>query len=362
MSELTVGAGKFKRLLDYLQQIGLDAPAVASRTNLSHARIALMDDEDRLPALQYARLYKAAVAAMETLGQPIPWGAGVGSEAFDLMCRCVISARTLREALCLAERYDRQLYPLVGYRLELVENAGEGSARMRYRVRIAENESVLAPSHWDRSGFQATVARASGLLVWSAFCGWLTGQPLEVAEVCVAAPDIGAAYRDRLAGVFRCPIHFDAPESTLAFPREGLDRRIVQTPESLDDFLEGSVYHLIAVDQRPASTSAAIKSLVTLDLPHGLPSFAAVARSLHMSESSLRRRLQRENTSYQALKDEIRCEVAIERLIYEDAKVADLAEYLGYTEPSSFVRSFKNWTGQTPRNYKERMRSLGTSS
>ena len=78
-----------------------------------------------------------------------------------------------------------------------------------------------------------------------------------------------------------------------------------------------------------------------------------------MSESSLRRRLQKENTSYQALKDEIRCEVAIDKLLNENAKVADLAEYLGFTEPSSFVRSFKGWTGQTPRSYREKIRSLG---
>jgi AraC-like DNA-binding protein len=77
-----------------------------------------------------------------------------------------------------------------------------------------------------------------------------------------------------------------------------------------------------------------------------------------MSESSLRRRLQKEDTSYQALKDEVRCEVAINKLLHEKAKIADLADYLGFTEPSSFVRSFKGWTGDTPSSYRERMLSL----
>jgi len=101
------------------------------------------------------------------------------------------------------------------------------------------------------------------------------------------------------------------------------------------------------------------ESLVSIDLPHGMPSFTAVAESLHMSESSLRRRLQKENTSYQALEDEIRCEVAIDKLLTENAKVADLAEFLGFTEPSSFFRSFKSWTGQTPKSYRERIQFLG---
>ena len=119
------------------------------------------------------------------------------------------------------------------------------------------------------------------------------------------------------------------------------------------------VYQLIASERGPASTSAAIKSLVTIDIPNGMPSFTEIAGHLHMSESSLRRRLQKESTSYQALKDEVRCDIAIDKLLHENAKVADLAEYLGFTEPSSFVRSFKGWTGSTPKAYKERMRLLG---
>ena len=43
--------------------------------------------------------------------------------------------------------------------------------------------------------------------------------------------------------------------------------------------------------------------------------------------------------------DEVRCEVAIDKLLNKNARVADLAELLGFTEASSFVRSFKNWTG-----------------
>ncbi|MDX1734726.1 MAG: AraC family transcriptional regulator, partial [Halioglobus sp.] len=113
------------------------------------------------------------------------------------------------------------------------------------------------------------------------------------------------------------------------------------------------------VDRSRASTSAAIKSLISIDLPGGLPSFTAIARSLHMSESSLRRRLQSESTSYQALKDEVRCEVAIDKLLNQDEKVADIADYLGFTEPSSFVRSFKSWTGETPKGYKDRVQSMG---
>lgn len=358
-SEITVSAGKFQRLLDYLQHIDIDAESVASRVNLSAARVLALDTGEALPAVQYARLYRESVAQMQQLGHPIPWAAGLGSEAFELMCRCIINARTLGDALRLAERFDRLVYPLLGYNMRLIDDGSSEQVKLSYRVNVAAGESALAPAHWDRSGYQVTVSRASGLEVWCAFCGWLTGQPLEPEQANIEAPYLSDPYARALEEVFRCPVQYAAPENTLVFPRKTLERRLVQTSDSLGEFLESSVYHLIASEREQASTSAAIKSLVAIDLANGLPPFSVVASSLHMSESSLRRRLQKENTSYQALKDEIRCEVAIDQLLNHQAKVTDLAQYLGFTEPSSFVRSFKNWTGQTPTRYRDRIRELG---
>ncbi|MDX1698421.1 MAG: AraC family transcriptional regulator ligand-binding domain-containing protein, partial [Thiohalobacterales bacterium] len=314
MSELTIKASKFTQLLEYLAQIELDAEAVAQRVNISAARLRELDSSEPLPALQYARLYRAAVKEMQNLRHPIPWGAGVGSDAFEFMCRSIITERTLGDALGVAERYDKMMYPMIGYRVSLLDDGESSEVRLRYHVAVPEEESVLAPSSWDRSGYQETVARSSGLEVWCAFCGWLTGQPMELESVSIAAPFLNQAYCEGLANVFRCPIHFDADDNCLSFDREQLHRRVVHTGESLAEFLDNSIYHLIAVDRSRASTSAAIKSLISIDLPGGLPSFTAIARSLHMSESSLRRRLQSECTSYQALKDEVRCEVAIDKL------------------------------------------------
>ena len=359
MSEITIGAGKFMRLLDYLEQMDLDVRAIAGSVNLLPERINSLDPEQPLPALQYAWLYKAAVQELQKLRQPIPWAAGLGSDAFEMMCRCVINSRTLGEALQIAQRYDELLYPMTGYNIRLLDDGESPSVKLSYHVRLGEDRSVMAPANWDRAGYQATVAKASGLEVWHAFCGWLTGQPIGAEEVRVAAPFLSQPYFEGLAAVFRCPIYFDADENTLKFPRHILERRVIHTRDSLTDFLDSIVYHLISAEREPASTSTAIKSLVSIDLAQGMPSFTAVAENLHMSESSLRRRLQKENTSYQALKDEIRCEVAIDKLLNENAKVADLADYLGFTEPSSFVRSFKSWTGQTPKSYRERIQSLG---
>lgn len=356
MSEVTIAASKFLRLFDYIERVGLDVDAISSATNLSARRIAELPPEQGLPARHYSKLYKESVLHMQALNQPLPWGAGVGSEAFDLMCHCMIGARTLGEALDLASRFERLTYPLIGHNIRLTRD-GE-TATLSYRIKVDDENSAFVPSHWDRANSRETTARSSGLRLWHALCGWLVGEALDAKQVNIAAPYLNDAHDESLATVFRCPISYDTQENTLQFAQHQLDRRLVHTSDSLREFLDDAVYQLIVIDQVPASTSAAIKSLITIDLPAGLPSFARVSEHLHMSESSLRRRLQKEHTSYQSLKDEVRCQVAIDRLVNENLKVAELSEYLGFTEPSSFVRSFKNWTGETPRSYREKMQAL----
>ncbi len=361
MAEITVKAKKFLRLLDYLGRVGLDVDSLAGAVGLSPQRLKQLDPDQALPGQHYSRLYREAAQQLQAFMMPIPWGAGIGTEAFDLMAHCVISSRTLGEALNIATRYEKLLYPMLGYNMRLLDEGDPERVKISYRVQTSEEGSPLIPPAWDRAESQQTVSCASGLLVWHAFCGWLTGQAIDARDVKVAAPYLNQQYFDSLFAVFSCPLQFDAPENTFSFDREVLARRVVQTPDSLREFLASSVYQLILMERQPASTSAAIKSLVIIELPGAMPSFTSIADTLHMSESSLRRRLQRENTSYQALKDEVRCEVAIDKLLNERAKIADLAEYLGFTEPSSFVRSFKSWTGQTPRSYRERIQSLAAN-
>ena len=146
-------------------------------------------------------------------------------------------------------------------------------------------------------------------------------------------------------------------DNKLMAPLEYLERRLVHTPGSLQEFLNNAVYGLIELTDKPSSTTAAIRSLIKLDFSQGIPSFELMAQKLHMSESSLRRRLLKEDTSYQKIKDQVRCEIALEHLRRPDTKIGELAELLGFTEPSSFVRSFRGWMGVTPKVYRDSLRS-----
>ena len=89
MNEFQIPARKVNRLFDYLGRIGLDPDSLGATVNLSPAAVAALAPDEPLPARQYSRLYKEAVQQMQQMNHPLPWAAGVGSEAFELMCHCM---------------------------------------------------------------------------------------------------------------------------------------------------------------------------------------------------------------------------------------------------------------------------------
>ncbi|MGI9296236.1 MAG: helix-turn-helix domain-containing protein, partial [Pseudomonadales bacterium] len=232
------------------------------------------------------------------------------------------------------------------------------TAQLSYEIETDEPNDLFAPPEWDRSIYYAAVAKSSGLRTWFSFCGWLIGRLIELEKVTVAAPPVSPEYQASLEELFSCPVQFDAEDTALRFPAKTLSYRIVHTPNSLEQYLQHVLYQLLDVDEKPASTSAAIQSLLGTDFSEGIPPFEVMAENLHMSTSSLRRRLLKENPSYQQIKDERRHAAAIDYLRRNDIKIQEVGELLGFTETSSFVRSFRNWTGMTPKVFRDSAQAI----
>ncbi|MBN49243.1 MAG: hypothetical protein CMN85_06840 [Spongiibacteraceae bacterium] len=349
--EHTTAAGKFQRLLDYLGKIGLDATALAHQAGLNRADIEAKDSNEQLPSFRYSRLYETAAQEMQRMDMALPWGAGIGTDMFSFMCYSIITCTSLREALHRAARFERMMYPQTGHRIELHED--RGVAQVRYLINSDAANRTYAPDEWDRTQYLDTVAKASGLRIWYVFMGWLIGRNIELESVSMSAPPITETYADSLRALFQVEPVFDAQQTALTFSAGQLDFRIVHSPESLDEFLENAVYTLIVQDSHPASTGAAIKSLLAKTRDGAPPTFEAMADILHLSPSSLRRRLQKEGTSYQELKDRYRSDLAMRYLRDDQLKIHEIGEMLGFLEPSSFIRSFRGWTGMTPRQFRD---------
>lgn len=78
------------------------------------------------------------------------------------------------------------------------------------------------------------------------------------------------------------------------------------------------------------------------------PSLEQAAQAFGLSPATLKRRLAHHGTHYQAQWDQARSHVALYLLLLQGRSSEAIASELGFHDRSSFRRSFKRWTGQTP--------------
>lgn len=78
-----------------------------------------------------------------------------------------------------------------------------------------------------------------------------------------------------------------------------------------------------------------------------------VAEVIDMSSRSLQRRLSAERTTYSAVFEGTRSQMAGELLETTDVPIADIARRLGYQNQGNLTRAFKRWSGVSPSVYRQ---------
>ena len=163
-----------------------------------------------------------------------------------------------------------------------------------------------------------------------------------------AAPRHLAAYER----VFQCPLVFRAERNELVFDSKLLDEVPMQHDELVWNALNQRAEHLLAEDNGAWGLPERVKSALHHESDLGDVDTGGVARRLGLTSRGLRRRLSEEGRPLSTLIAEVRCELACARLRDPDSCIKDLADNLGFSEPSAFHRAFKRWTGQTPAQYR----------
>jgi len=201
----------------------------------------------------------------------------------------------------------------------------------------------------DGPGVQASVL--CSLAMWLRFCGWLIGQSIDITEASCAGPEPSF-----LAGIrhfFPCPVAYKQSVNSVTFSARHLESELIRNESQLKEFLKLAPYHIV-IEPQPSTQSVTyrIRAILGDDFRDDLPSFEDLTGLLNMSARTLRRRLEREGTSYQRIKDNARRDVAISLLSHRGMTVSEVAEQVGFSDPSAFHRSFKKWTGQSPGSYR----------
>ena len=188
---------------------------------------------------------------------------------------------------------------------------------------------------------------------WLLYAQWIADMQRSPQAVWLehALPD-GASEQDYQA-VFGCPVLFNQPKSGLLIPQEYLKAPLRQADANLLRTLEEHALSLMADldDEKPLPVR--VKNTLRLLLKDGVPRKEKVAERFNMTVRTLQRHLQAADTSYQVILDQLRQELAEHYLLHTDLAIQDIAHYLGFSEPRSFHRSFKGWTGHTPGDFRQ---------
>ncbi len=189
------------------------------------------------------------------------------------------------------------------------------------------------------------------LIIWHRFSSWLIDVKIPLSLVCFTHPK--PAHYQEAKLLFACRHSFNRPVVKLCFHAKYLDLPCVRTKKELTRFLRDSPADLITIPGSEHSFKAKIRAILLHHESDTLycPSFETLALNLSMSAQTLRRRLKVEGTSYPMIKDEIRRDLAIDYLQMSNRSITDISNALGFSEPRSFTRAFKHWTGVSPSKY-----------
>ncbi len=328
MRERTIASHFARAALGGARRSGYDYSGLLQQLGISPE--LLEEPRARIAPEQFTRLLQGLWAALDD--EFLGFGPTVSRPgSFAMMCHALIHCRNLDKALHRGLLFY-SLFP-DGPRLT-ISREGE-------MTRLSLDDSQFRdPDHF---------LTESQLMVWHRLGSWLIGQRilLEQATFSYARPDHGAEY-DLL---FSCPLEFSARQSSLVFHSRYLDRPLLQDERTLKHFLQRSPADLLARPDDGNSLSSRLRRLLSRDSSRW-PDLEAVAAHLNISPQTLRRHLREEGTSFQGLKDQLRRDIAIYHLSRSDLSLQQIAEQLGFSEPSAFHRAFKKWTGLTPGAYR----------
>lgn len=294
----------------------------------------LQEDAARVTPDQFSTLYRLLARELDD-ELPRLFSRPVRGGTLKLLCLSVLESPNLKIALYRMTRFFRIV--LDDVRIELAHRDGLACMAL-IPTAPAGSSPPLNP-----------FAQEMLLKVIHGVTSWLVGRkvPLARVDLAYAPPEHAASY----AYLYPGPAHFDQVSTALYFETAELDSPIRQNKRTLSEFLSRAPADWLFVSSAERIVSHRVREYLEKRL-HSPTPIAEVADALHFSVRTLSRHLGAEGTSFQAIKDELRRDVAIQRLTKTNVPIAVIGAEIGFDDPTTFHRAFRKWTGSTPGAYR----------
>lgn len=311
---------------------GCDIAALLARAGISEA--LLHSPSARVTQGQYAALMRCLRRVLRDefwglLSRPVLPG------VFRQVCESIVHCGTLHEAIDTALRQYRLHIEDFAPRLQV---RGGMASLMLVRRTAPTSCRLFAQSCFAFQGY--------GL------ASWLLARSLPLARVDLASPPPQG--QTDTARVFGAEVRYGQPHTALHFDAAWLRLPVAQDAGSLAGFLREAPHNLLVRYRDDSCLAERIRRHLRGHLHGELPSLEQMAETLRLTPQTLRRRLREEGGGYQRIKDNLRRDAAIGLLEHSGLPLQEVALRLGFSEPSTFHRAFKKWTGVAPGEYRQR--------
>ena len=311
-------------LLAYAQR------GLSPNTMLEQAQIApaiLKKPTSRITALQFELASGIAMRELddEALGwfeRRLPWG------SYGMLVRASLTAPTLGLAL---KRWCRHHNLLTGS-IQLSVNEQDGVATLS----LTEQADLGALCEFC---IVSVLRNALGVACW------LSDSRVDLKQTTLRyAPP---AHQSSYSVLFDGPVHFEAETNSLQFDALYLTLPVRRDEAALQRMLERALLLTVRPYRRDRLLVEKVRQTLT-QFPQHSRNADALADRLNLSTRTLHRQLKDEGSSLQQLKDAVRRDLAQDLLHRSKKPLKQIAEAVGFQSEKSFLRAFKNWTGQTP--------------
>lgn len=314
---------------------GHSADALLAGTGLSESCLA--DPGFRFAFWSLRRLVLNALAESDDPHLGIRLAQRFEATYMGLPAYAAMNAASLRDAFGVLSRYIFLTFPTIEFAVvETGADLGPGEVAIRLRPKLALGEiayfvsiSTLVACH----GLLEALLRSSRIAIRG--------------ELVVGKPSGWAA----VSATIGFPVIFAATENCLVLPSMLLDVPL-PSADPLNHMRLLALCEKVAKDIGYESTVASqVASLLEAGGNLAVP-LSEAAASLGYSERSLRRQLALAGTTYRKLAEQIAESRARQLLGNTTSSIQAIAFDLGFDSPSNFARSFKRWTGTSPKAFR----------
>ena len=290
--------------------------------------------EARIPRFEFYRLCEVALELTGDRALGLHWGEKHCGTTFAPLHQLIAHAKCLQQAAESLSKFERLLSD------EPVFQLLEGADEMTIRCLSLRGESASMQMLWAEMNITSLVRL---------LCPYGVDARAASLSFAHAAP----AHRGEYARIFGCSVRFEQAFTKLVFARSLLTTPSPHNDGDAHDALSALAEQRMIRLTEHAPYARRVHALLVQRAWARRLDMETVARSLGLSVRSLRRHLAAEGKSYNVVEDEALETVAKHLLRDSQRTIQDTAYEMGFSDPGTFHRAFRRWTGTTPGAYRK---------